>query len=82
MPDQFIVSCCDPAPIFQMRDGALDHIATLAEDLVERWDFLAGRVGHDDRGAAPRRQEFAKLITLVGGVSQYPGDFWQRLDKA
>src|SRR5580704_16281161 len=54
-----------------MREGALDHVAALIGDLVERWDFLAGWIGLDDRGAAPRNQEFAKLIAVVGGVGQH-----------
>src|SRR5580704_4624740 len=65
-----------------MREGALDHVAALIGDLVERWDFLAGWIGLDDRGAAPRNQEFAKLITVVGGVGQHLGGLRQLLDKA
>src|ERR1700733_10230780 len=82
VPGQLVVSCCDPAPIFQMREGALDHVAALIRDLVERWDFLAGWIGLDDRGAAPCNQEFAKLITVIGCVGQHLGCLRQLLDEA
>src|SRR5277367_5818214 len=65
-----------------MREGALDHVAALIRDLVERWDFLAGWIGLDDRGAAPCNQEFAKLITVIGCVGQHLGCLRQLLDEA
>src|ERR1700744_5438561 len=82
VPGQLVVSGCDPAPIFQMREGALDHIAALIGDLVERRDCLAGWIGLDDRGAAPCNQEFAKLIAIVGGIGQHLGRLRQLLDNA
>ena len=65
-----------------MREGTLDHVAALVGSLVERRDFLAGGIGLDDPGAAPRNQEFAKLITVVGGVSQYLRGLRQPIDEA
>ena len=65
-----------------MREGTLDHVAALVGSLIERRDFLAGRIGLDDRRAIPRNQEFAKLITVVGSVGQHPCGLRQLADQA
>lgn len=65
-----------------MREGTLNHIAALIGGHVERWDVLASWVGLDDRDAAPCSQEFAELITVVGGVGQDLGSLRQLLDQA
>ena len=43
---------------------------------------MAGRIGLYDRGATPCDQEFAKFITVVGGVGQHLRGLRQLLDKA
>jgi hypothetical protein len=71
VPGPLVVSSCDPAAIFQMREGALD--------LVERWDRLRVGLGLMT-GVLPRATRNSRN-TIVGGVSQHLGGLRQLLDK-
>jgi hypothetical protein len=70
IPCELVVSRCDPAPVLQVRECSLDHIASLVGGLVERRDILSGRIGFDNRGATPCGKECTKLVAVVSGVGQ------------
>ena len=78
---EFVVSCCDAAPVLKAAEHSLDRVAQSVGVAIEGVGALSGRVVGNDGARAASDQEEAELVAVVGGIGCTQPGRWERRNE-